>query len=277
MKRKKISMSQIFIIVLLTILLLLTLFPFYVLIVDSFKTPQQYLVDPIGFPDLIVTSYYKFAWEKVSKYFTNTIIIAVSEIVIQTTITTCAAYGLAKYKFKGKNAVFMMILAVTMVPGILTLIPSYVLVWELGLTGSLMGVILPQLVAPFNIFLLKNTFEGIPHELFESAQMDGATNIKMFFHIALPMAKPIIFTICLTTLMGCWNDLLWPRLILLGKENLYTISVGIMELTSSYGSQSMGMGVPLAAYCIVSIPLLVAFFFTSKQFIEGLTSGAVKM
>ena len=103
------------------------------------------------------------------------------------------------------------------------------------------------------------------------------SGIRKYFTFAIPLSKPILFTVALTTLMGCWNDLIWPRLILLKHEELYTISVGIMELTNSYGNESFGMGVPLAAYGIASLPLLIAFFFTSKQFISGLTSGALKM
>lgn len=277
MRKKKFNVTQFIIIFCLTIFLILTLFPFYVMIVNSFKTPQDYLLNPINIANPVISSYYKFAWEKVRKYFVNTIIIAVVEIILQTTITSMAAYGFTRFKFKGKKVLFMLVLAVTMVPGVLTLIPSYVLVYNMGLTGSLFGVFLPQLVAPFNIFLLKSFFEGIPKEIYESAELDGASNFKMFMHISLPLSKPILFTIGLTTLMGCWNDLIWPRLILGGEEELYTISVGIMELTNAYGAESFGMGVPLAAYCIVSIPLLIAFFATSKQFISGLTSGAIKM
>ncbi len=277
MAKFKKKFPQIVIFITLVILLFMTLFPFYMMIVNSFKTPQEYLTKPLGVPTEWVTSYYKFAWQKIKNYFINTLIIAISEILFQTTITALAAYGFSRFKYKGKNALFMVVLAVTMVPGVLTLIPSYVLVYNMGLTGSLLGVIAPQLVAPFNILLLKNFIEGLPKDLFESAEMDGASQFKMFKAIAIPLAKPIIFTIILTTLMGCWNDLIWPRLILLNQENLYTISVGIMELTNSYGAESFGIGVPLAAYVIVSVPLLIAFFATSKQFISGLTTGAIKM
>ena len=192
-------------------------------------------------------------------------------------VNAAAAYGFSRFRFKGRDALFMGILAIMMIPGVLTLIPQYALVHNMGLTGSLFGVILPQIASPFNIFLLKNFLQGLPQEVFEAAEIDGASGVTKFFLFAVPLSKPILFTVGLTTLMGCWNDLIWPRLILLGHEDLYTISVGIMELTSMYGNESFGMGVPLAAYCIVSIPLLVAFFCTSKQFIKGLSAGAIKL
>lgn len=275
--RKKASVSQIVLNFVTITLLLLTLFPFYVMIINAFKSPTQFLVDPLGVPTEWVFSYFAVAWEYVKYYFINTMIIAVAEVVLAVLVNGAAAYGFARFRFKGRDAMFMCVLAIMMIPGILTLIPQYALVHKLGLSGSLLGVILPQIASPFSIFLLKNFFQGLPQEVFEAAEIDGASGITKFFRIAMPLAKPILFTVGLTTLMGCWNDLIWPRLILLGHEDLYTISVGIMELTNMYGNESFGMGVPLAAYCIVSLPLLVAFFFTSKQFIKGLSAGAIKM
>ena len=279
-KKKKsirIRPAQIILNAVTIILLLFTLFPFYVMVINAFKTPTQFLVDPLGLPTEWVFNYFRFAWEYVKSYFVNTIIIAAAEVGFAVIVNAAAAYGFSRFRFKGRDALFMGILAIMMIPGVLTLIPQYALVHNMGLTGSLFGVILPQIASPFNIFLLKNFLQGLPQEVFEAAEIDGASGVTKFFLFAVPLSKPILFTVGLTTLMGCWNDLIWPRLILLGHEDLYTISVGIMELTSMYGNESFGMGVPLAAYCIVSIPLLVAFFCTSKQFIKGLSAGAIKM
>lgn len=275
--RFKVPPAQIVLNVVTIVLLVFTLFPFYVMLVNSFKTPTQFLVDPLGFPREWVTSYFSVAWEYVKNYFINTIIIAVAEVVLAVIVNAAAAYGFSRFRFKGRDALFMCILAIMMIPGILTLIPQYGLVFNMGLSGSLFGVILPQIASPFMIFLLKNFLQGLPQEIFEAAEIDGASGVVKFFLFAVPLSKPILFTVGLTTLMGCWNDLIWPRLILMGHEDLYTISVGIMELTNMYGNESFGMGVPLAAYCIVSLPLLVVFFFTSKQFIKGLSAGAIKM
>ncbi len=279
-KKKKpirIRPAQIILNAVTIILLLFTLFPFYVMVINAFKTPTQFLVDPLGLPTEWVFNYFRFAWEYVKSYFVNTIIIAAAEVVFAVIVNAAAAYGFSRFRFKGRDALFMGILAIMMIPGVLTLIPQYALVHNMGLTGSLFGVILPQIASPFNIFLLKNFLQGLPQEVFEAAEIDGASGVTKFFLFAVPLSKPILFTVGLTTLMGCWNDLIWPRLILLGHEDLYTISVGIMELTNMYGNESFGMGVPLAAYSIVSIPLLVAFFCTSKQFIKGLSAGAIKM
>ncbi len=259
----------------LTILAILVLFPFYIMIVNSFKPPAEYYENVFALPKEWVTSFYKFAWIYVKGYFKNTITIAAIEVVAAILVNSMAAYGFTRFRFKGREVLFMMILALMMIPGVLTLIPSYSLVASFGLLGTLAGVILPQIASPFNIYLLRSFFNGLPGELFEAAQIDGASQIRQYFTIAIPLSKPILFTVGLSVLMGAWNDLVWPRLILLGNEQLYTISVGIMELSGS--ADTLGMGISLSAYVLVSIPLVAAFFFTSKQFISGLTSGAFKM
>lgn len=259
----------------LTILAILVLFPFYIMIVNSFKPPAEYYENVFALPKEWVTSFYKFAWIYVKGYFKNTITIAAIEVVAAILVNSMAAYGFTRFRFKGREVLFMMILALMMIPGVLTLIPFYSLVASFGLLGTLAGVILPQIASPFNIYLLRSFFNGLPGELFEAAQIDGASQIRQYFTIAIPLSKPILFTVGLSVLMGAWNDLVWPRLILLGNEQLYTISVGIMELSGS--ADTLGMGISLSAYVLVSIPLVAAFFFTSKQFISGLTSGAFKM
>ena len=259
----------------LTILAILVLFPFYIMIVNSFKPPAEYYENVFALPKEWVTSFYKFAWIYVKGYFKNTITIAAIEVVAAILVNSMAAYGFTRFRFKGREVLFMMILALMMIPGVLTLIPSYSLVASFGLLGTLAGVILPQIASPFNIYLLRSFFNGLPGELFEAAQIDGASQIRQYFTIAIPLSKPILFTVGLSVLMGAWNDLVWPRLILLGNEQLYTISVGIMELSGS--ADTLGMGISLSAYVLVSIPLVAAFFCTSKQFISGLTSGAFKM
>ena len=271
--------GQVILNVVLMVLLLLCLFPFYIMVIDSFKTPNDYMNNTIGWPVEFYTNFYQFAWLSVRRYILNTLIVAVFEIFGSLALTSMAAYGFSRYNFKGKEALFMLILALMMIPGILSLIPQYAMINTFGLMGNFAGVILPTIASslPFGIFLLRTFFSGIPSDLYEAAALDGASNLRRYFIIALPLSIPILCTMGLTSLMTAWNDLVWPRLVLLNAEELYTISVGIMELTNSYGNESLGMGVPLAAYVIVSIPLIVVFFFTSKQFISGLTSGAIKM
>lgn len=263
----------------LFIMLFMVLFPFYLMIINSFKIPDDYLTNLIGWPETFYTNFYILAWMNVKKYFVNTVIIAFWQIALTLAVSSAAAYGLTRYDFKGREAVFIGILSLMMIPGILTLIPQYVLSYKFRLIGSRLGVVVPTVAGslPFGIFLLRSFFQGVHRELFEAAEIDGASKVGQFFRILLPLSRPILFTLGLSSLMTAWNDLVWPRLILMNSEELHTISVGIFELTRRYGQESFGMGVPLAAYVIVSIPLLIAFFLASKQFISGLTSGAFKM
>ena len=129
---------------------------------------------------------------------------------------------------------------------------------------------------PVNIFLIRTFFSGVPDSLFEAAELDGASHARRYFSIALPLCMPILFTIGLSTLLGAWNDVIWADLILHRTEHLHTISVGVFN---KYGgaNKTITDTVIYAGYCIASLPLIIAFAFTSKQFIKGLTNGAIKM
>ena len=270
--------------ILLVVLVFMVLFPFYVLIVNSFKLEKDILRNPLSFPGTAQTplllSAYGAAWKYVSGYIFNTVIIAFVEISGVLVFGAAAAYGFARFRFWGKEALFSVLLAFMMVPGILTLAAQYHLVYSvLGLAQSYWGVALPAIAGamPSCIFLMRVFFAGIPQEMFEAAELDGASQFKRFLFCCLPLSMPILFMVGLSTLLGAWNDLIWARLILYGKETLYTISVGVFVQFNSAYSKSITDPVVYAGYCIVSIPLLVAFALTSKQFIAGLTTGAIKM
>lgn len=268
----------------IVLLLFMVLFPFYVLVVNSFKLQKDILLNPLSLPGTAKTplllSAYGVAWGYVKGYILNTVIIAVIEISGVILFAAAAAYGFSRFRFRGKEILFSLFLAFMMVPGILTLAAQYDLVYsKLGLAQSYWGVALPAVAGamPSSIFLLRVFFTGLPKEMFEAAELDGASQVRQFATCCLPLSMPILFTIGLSTLLGAWNDLIWARLILYGKENLYTISVGVFVQFNSTYSKTITDPVVYAGYCIVSLPLLIAFALTSKQFIAGLTTGAIKM
>lgn len=194
-------------------------------------------------------------------------------------VCSCASYAFVRYKFPFKNVLFIIILSFMMVPGILTLIPQYQMVLNVfNLKNSYFGVILPAIAGavPMGIFLLNTFFSGLPKDLFEAAELDGASKFRQYLIVALPLSVPILATLGIMQLLSAWNDLLWPQLIL-QDERMHTITIGLAPFTESYYNDFLSLGVPFAGYVIVSIPLLVIFFFASKQFIRGLTSGAFKM
>ena len=261
----------------------MVLFPFYILIINSFKAPADILKDPLSFPGAggtqTVTGAFKAAWQYISKYIFNTFKVAFLEVFGVLLFASLGAYGFSRFNFKGKNALFMVFLAFMMIPGILTLATQYSLVYStLNLKQTYAGVILPAIAGgmPINIFLMKTFFDGLPSDIYEAAEMDGASKLGCYFRIAIPLSTPILFTVGLSTLLGAWNDVIWARLILYGAEDLYTIGVGVFTVFGSSAAKIPDT-VIYAGYCLASLPLLIAFFFTSKQFIKGLTDGAVKM
>ena len=282
-KRKKLTAGQIFSHIIIICLLIMVLFPFYILVINSFKSPADILKDPLSIPGQegvkVVKGAFKAAWPYISKYILNTFLVAFLEVLGVLLFSSLAAYGFSRFKFKGKDTLFMVFLAFMMIPGILTLATQYSLVYStLNLKQSYAGVILPAIAGgmPINIFLIKTFFDGIPVDIYEAAEMDGASKLGCYFRIALPLSTPILFTVGLSTLLGAWNDVVWARLILYGAEDLYTIGVGVFTVLGSTAAKIPDT-VIYAGYCIASLPLLVAFFFTSKQFIKGLTDGAIKM
>lgn len=280
---RKLTVGQILSHIVIIALLIMVLFPFYILIINSFKTPADIMKDPLSFPGIdgvkLITGAFKSAWPYISKYILNTFWVAFLEVFGVLLFASLAAYGFSRFNFKGKNTLFMVFLAFMMIPGILTLATQYSLVYStLNLKQTHAGVVLPAIAGgmPVNIFLIKTFFDGIPQDVFEAAEIDGAGKLSCYFRIAIPLSAPILFTVGLSTLLGAWNDVIWARLILYGAEDLYTIGVGVFTVFGSSAAKIPDT-VIYAGYCLASLPLLIAFFFTSKQFIKGLTDGAVKM
>lgn len=277
-KRSRIIKQSILIIV-LTIFLVLSFLPIYYLLIKSFKDPDQETLKPYAITFPLCFDNYKIAWLFVKDYILNTIFIALIQTSGTLVVCSLASFAFVRYKFPIKKVLFMFILSFMMVPGILTLIPQYrLVVTKLHLANTYLGVVLPAITGaiPMGIFLLNTFFHGIPKELFEAAEIDGANKIQQYFALVLPLSVPILSTLALMQVMSAWNDLLWPTLIL-QDERMHTISVGLQPFTTAYINEYLSYGVPFAGYVIVSLPLLIIFFFTSKQFIKGLTSGAFKM
>ena len=282
-KRKKLTVGQILSHITIICLLIMVLFPFYILIINSLKSPADILKNPLSIPGQegvnLVKGAFKAAWPYISKYILNTFWVAFLEVFGVLLFASLAAYGFSRFKFKGKDALFMVFLAFMMIPGILTLATQYSLVYStLNLKQTYAGVVLPAIAGgmPVNIFLIKTFIDGIPADIYEAAEIDGSSKLGCYFKVAIPLSAPILFTVGLSTLLGAWNDVVWARLILYGAEDLYTIGVGVFTVFGSTAAKIPDT-VIYAGYCLASLPLLVAFFFTSKQFIKGLTDGAVKM
>lgn len=275
---RKNSAGQIISHIVIIILLFLSLYPLILMLIKSVKTIDQEIHHGFALTFPFNWSNYSLAWKYVSGYILNTFLISILNTVGILLATSTMAYGFTRYDFRGKNALFMAVLALTMIPGILTLIPQFCMVKNFNLINTRLGVILPTIAGalPMGVLLLRTFFNGLPGGLFEAASLDGANSFEMFFMIAVPLSVPILATLGLTSFLGSWNDLIWPQLIL-RRDNLQTITIAMTSFTTNYYNTTHSYAVPMAGYVIVSAPLLILFAFTSKQFIAGLTSGAFKM
>lgn len=220
---------------------------------------------------------YILAFQIVGPYIVNTIYVAALTSIGAIFLSSLSAFVFARFHFPGKQLLFYLIISLMMIPGVLNLVPQYMMVRTFGLLNTRWVLILPGIAGGqvFGIFLLRSFFAGIPDELFECARMDGATTFYSFRKIALPLARSILLTLVIMNTLNTWNAIVWP-LVTLSDERLYTVSVGLAFFNESTYEQGM-YGPMFAGYIIISMPLLILFIFANKQFVSGLTSGAIKL
>lgn len=258
-------------------LLALTLYPFFFMVVTAFKDNAEFTFQFWWFALPLHGDYLIAAAAHIWPYVVNSGIVAVGTIVGVLTTSTLAAYAFARFTFWGRQFWYYSILAMMMVPAILTLVPSFVLVKNLGLINSLWGLILPYIAGGevLAIFILRTFFAGLPNELFEAARIDGASHLQTFARIALPLTKPALGTIAIITLIGVWNDYVWPLLVI-GDDRLRTLALGLVYYTG-FGSNQTQWGPLMSAYTVGTLPLLIVFLLSVRYFIQGLTAGALKL
>ena len=248
------------------------------MIIKSFKDVTQDQNYPFTLTFPLYFSNYRTAWLNIADYIGNSFIITLLQTAGTLLVAALTAFAFVRFSFPCKNIIFMAILSLIMIPGTLTLVSQYILINDLGLINSFFGVILPGVAGsiPMNLFLLRSFFGGVNAELFDAAKIDGASDLRTFWSIMLPLSLPIMMTVAMTTFMGAWNEYIWTRLVLL-DDTMHTIAIRVVSFTESYFKMTGGYGAPFAAYIISAVPLIVVFALASKQFIKGLTSGAFKM
>lgn len=263
--------------IILIILIILTFYPFIFTVITSFKSSPQFTHNFWGITYPLHLSNYKDAWSRIRRYVLNSIIVTIASVVGVLTIASISAFIFARFKFPGREFLFLCILSLLMIPGILTLVPAFLLVKSLGLLNTRWALILPYISGGqiFAMFILRSFLASLPEELFEATRVDGASTIQSFIYLAIPLSKPILVTIAIMNILGTWNDYVWP-LVTLPDGKLWTITVGIVSFSNQYLGLEM-WGPMFAGYVIASIPLIVLFFFTMRYFIAGLASGALKI
>jgi multiple sugar transport system permease protein/raffinose/stachyose/melibiose transport system permease protein len=261
--------------IVLIVLLGLMLFPFVITFIISGKDIYQFNDAPLSLTLPFHWSNYHDAWQEIRIYLINSVIISGVSVIGVVIFSVLSSYAFARFKFPGSNFLYYAIISLLMIPGVLTLIPSFMLVKNLGLLNTRWVLLLPYISGGqvFAIFILKSFFSSIPTDYFDAARIDGANELQVLRHVVLPLSQSIIGTVAVMNLLGTWNDLIWP-LVTLQDQKLYTLTVGLYNFRGMYYTV---WGALMAGYIISSIPLLILFIFTSRLFIEGLSSGAIKM
>ncbi len=275
-RRTRRALENVFWYVVLCLIAVITVFPFVWILFTSFKGPNDaiYSVPPQLIPHDPTLDNYKRVWDQLpmARFFLNSILVSVITVTLNLLITSLAAYPFAKMNFRGRDLIFYLLLATFIIPPQLTYIPSYVLaVRVFKYYDSLMALIFPGLATVFNIFLLRQAFRTVPDDLIDAGRIDGASELRIWWSILLPVVKPSLATVAIITFVTQWNDFLWPSLMLPTMEHK-TLQVGLVALQGMFASDSRGIA---AGVVMTVIPILILFVTLQRQFVRGLT-GAVK-
>lgn len=277
MKKKKSSavLRRVLLYIVLILIAVIMVVPFLWMLSTSLKTQYDAVkIPPVWIPD-------PPQWENYVKLFTeqpmfqfmlNTIKIVFFVVLGQLFFSSLAAYSFARISFKGRNVVFFFYIATLMVPGQVTMIPTYLMFAKAGLTDNHLALILPAFFSAFGVFLLRQFFMSLPRELEEAAEIDGCNPFMTYWRIMLPLVVPAMLTLGVFTLMNTWNDYMGP-LIYLSSPEKYTMTLGIAYFKGVYTTQ---WNLVMAGSIVSVVPILIAFLCAQKYFIEGIAFSGVK-
>ena len=257
---------------------LAVLFPFYYMLLTSFKSYSAYNSEfvPKLYTSAPTFENYINAFKAVplADYFLNTVIFTLATTFIMLCVIIPAAFAFSRLEFKGKSLVFTLFLALMMIPSELVVITNFVSITELGLRNTFTGLVLPSVTSVFYIYLLKESFEQIPDELYYAAKVDGTSDFKYLRRVMLPICRPTVITVTVLKVIECWNSYVWPRLIT-DNEAYYLVSNGIQEIREN-GFGRENIPAMMASVVVISLPLIVIFLVFRKKIMEGVARGGLK-
>ena len=261
---------------LLTAIALVMLFPMLWLVGTSFKSPTENIFSfpPQLIPQEPTLTNFVTVWQTYpfANYLLNSAIVAIVTVSLNLLFCSLAAYPLARLNFTGRKLLFTIIVATIVIPFQIVMIPLYILVVNLGLRNTYLGVILPNLASAFGIFLLRQAFAAVPTELEEAARIDGCSELGIWWHIMLPAIRPALVTLAIFVFIAAWSDFLWP-LIVLDRPEYYTLPLGVATLAGTF---SLDWRL-IAAGSVISIaPIIILFMFVQKYIIPTDVGSGVK-
>jgi len=257
---------------------LVYLYPFVIQVANSFKTEPDAAAHPLSpIPDPFTLSAYEraFVHTDMPLWLANSVFVTLVVTVGRVLLDSMAGYALARIRFRGRGAIFAGIIAVMAVPGVVLLIPKFLVLNQIGIYDSYTALILPTIVDAAGVFIMKQFFESLPASVEEAARIDGAGIWRIFWSVALPMARPALITLTILSFQGTWNELT-HTLVAVQSPELFTLPRGLADLVS--GSLGAGTQYPLklAAAVLTTIPVAVIFIVFQRYFIRGANEGAEK-
>lgn len=259
----------------------LTLIPLVWLVACSFKNSEDFFAYTF-FPPLSRLTLGKFVGSEEGpglfdqmpflRLMMNSLFVAGTTVMVQLFFSSLGGFALAKYEFRGKRAIMVVMLATMMIPAQVMLAPMYELITRMQLADTYLGLIVPGAVSVFGMFLFRQSMLQLPDELLQAGRIDGCSEFGLYWRIAIPISRPMIGAFCLIAFMGTWNSFLWPQIILQSKQ-LFTLPIALNQLV---GLQRQDYGVLMAGTLLSILPVAILFLILQKEFLSGLTAGAVK-
>jgi len=253
----------------------LTLLPFYWMFSSSLRTMENMFSIPIQWiPDPLNWRSYVLAWQAqdFTRYFFNSGVVAIAITFGNLILCSLAGYSLTKFHYRGRGVMFILILSTMMLPLEVTMVPLFLIIKELNWTNSYQGLIVPFLVDGFGVFLMRQYMLSIPKDLIDSARIDGASELRIFWIIVLPLCKPALVALAVFTFREAWDMYIWP-LIIITKDSLRTLPLGISLFMSSYGTSWDQL---MAIAVLGTLPMILLFFFLQRAFIQGIAATGLK-
>ena len=253
----------------------LTLLPLWWMLVASLSATGAVDAEPLRLvPRALTAEHYEtlFTRLRLARAFANSALIAGSATVLSLLVNSMAGYAFAKLRFAGRDGVFRLLVAALVIPSQVAVLPLFLLIKQMHLVNTYGGVLVPAMASIFGIYLMRQYAQSIPDSLLDAARVDGASELRIYVSVVLPLCRPILVTLAIFTFLGTWNDFLWP-LIVLSDQDVHTLPVALANL---FGEHVQDTELVMAGSVITVLPVVVAFLCLQRQYLEGLTLGGVK-
>lgn len=269
------KLGQLPLYVLAILILIVTGFPFLIMLNSSFKTQFEFMSDPWSFPEAFTLSNYTELFQSnFFQYFWNSVLVSVITVVLVVVLSAMASYPLARMKFRLNRPLFLLFMVGMMIPIHTTLIPIYLLTINLGIYDTIWALIGPGVAfaLPISVVIFTLFLQDLPKELEESAKMDGCSHFGVFWRILFPLLTPAISTVSIYNFIHIWNEFIFALILTNSPEN-YTLPLGLRDF---YGEFSINVPMIMASLTMASLPLLLVYFFAQEKIVKGVAAGSVK-